>query len=92
MKEIDVQFVAEWRFDYTRQWRADYAVWRRGRSAVLVEFEGGVWTMGRHTRGKGFIADLEKYNTASAMGFRIFRFTPQQVLRGEAKEFIKKWL
>ena len=31
---------------------------------ILVEVEGGIWTGGRHTQPKGFIADIEKYNLA----------------------------
>ena len=59
---------------------------------VLVEIEGAVWQQGRHTRGAGFIADLEKYNTASALGYRLFRFSTQHVLEGQAREFLKRWL
>ena len=40
---------------------------------IAVEIEGGVWIGGRHTRGKGFLRDIEKYNEAAAMGWRVFR-------------------
>jgi len=40
---------------------------------IAVEIEGGVWTGGRHTRGAGFRQDMEKYNEATAMGWRVFR-------------------
>jgi very-short-patch-repair endonuclease len=72
-----------------RKWRFDIAVpafnW-------AFEIDGGAWSHGRHTRGAGFIKDMEKLNTAAALGWKVFRFTPDQVLKGEAKEFIQKWL
>lgn len=61
----------EWRFDYRRRWRFDFA-WP---SVMLaVELEGGVWSRGRHTRGAGYIADTEKYNKAVELGWRVLRY------------------
>lgn len=88
MKELGLLFEREFQFFKERKWRADYLV----RPLTLVEIDGGAFTQGRHTRGAGFIADMEKLNTASALGYKVFRFTPQQVLKGEAREFIRKWL
>jgi hypothetical protein len=56
-----------------RRWRVDYA-WVEHR--VALEVEGGVWTQGRHTRGAGFLADVEKYNRLAEMGWRLVRCTP----------------
>jgi len=58
---------------------------------LAAEIEGGAWTQGRHTRGKGFIADMEKYNCAVLMGWHILRFTPTQVESGEAALTVKEW-
>lgn len=69
--------VPEFRFHPTRRWRLDYA-WP-DRYAAL-EVEGGIWTQGRHTRPRGFLKDLEKYNAATALGWSIIRCTPQTVL------------
>jgi hypothetical protein len=95
MGELGIACTPEYRFYEDRKWRADYFIVARPPNpewCALVEFEGGSWIQGRHTRGKGFIDDLAKYNTAAVLGFKVLRFTPQQVLRGEAKEFIKRWL
>jgi hypothetical protein len=97
MKELGLHCEREYKFHEDRKWLADYMIMRpieipHPGNMVLVEIEGGAFTRGRHTRGKGFIEDMLKYSTASALYYRIFRFTPSQVLRGEAKEFIKKWL
>jgi very-short-patch-repair endonuclease len=67
----------EYRFAPPRRWRFDYA-WPTQR--IALEVEGGAWTRGRHTRGKGFIADMEKYNVATVMGWRLLRVTPDQLL------------
>ena len=66
----------EYRFHPVRKWRFDYA-WVEQK--VALEQEGGVFRGGRHTSGAGFVKDIEKYNTATMLGWRIIRGTPQQV-------------
>lgn len=87
--ELKLEFWPEFQFHDKRKWRADYKITA---SNILVEIEGSVWTRGRHTRGAGFLADCEKYNTATMMGYRVLRFSTQQCLDGSAKEFLKSWL
>jgi len=48
---------------------------------VALEVEGGVWTGGRHTRGAGFIEDMEKYNAAACMGWFVLRIMPKDLYR-----------
>lgn len=79
--------VPEFRFHPTRKWRFDFAWPERG---LALEVEGGAWTSGRHTRGKGFVSDLEKYNAAVLMGWRVLRCTPKQLKSGEIFEVIKE--
>lgn len=64
----------EHRFHPVRRWRFDIA-WTKQK--VALEVEGGVWTKGRHTRGTGFIRDIEKYNTAAALGWVVLRCIPE---------------
>jgi len=66
----------EYQFHPRRRWRMDYA-WPDLR--LFLEVEGGVWVAGRHTRGSGYIKDLEKYNTAAAMGWRLIRCQPRDL-------------
>jgi very-short-patch-repair endonuclease len=73
--------VSEYRFHPSRKWRADFCWPDHG---LIAEIEGGAFVGGRHTRGAGFVADLGKYNAATLLGYRILRFTPQQVRSGEA--------
>jgi very-short-patch-repair endonuclease len=79
----------EFRFAPPRRWRFDYAFKPQ---MVAVEIEGGAFTRGRHTRGAGFIADMEKYNTAVALGWKVLRFTPSQVKDATALGFIENVL
>lgn len=77
--------VAEYRFHPVRRWRFDYAYIRE---RIGIEIEGAIWSRGRHTRGSGYLGDMEKYNEATRMGWRIFRFTPQQLKKGIAQAFM----
>lgn len=56
-------------------WRVDF--WfTHGAKRCAVEIEGGVWGNGRHTRGKGYIADCTKYNYITArLGVPVLRYT-----------------
>jgi hypothetical protein len=71
----------EYKFHSTRKWRFDYAI---PEYKIAIEIEGGMWINGRHTRGSGAIGDLEKYNQAVLLGWRLLRFTPQQFNKGDA--------
>lgn len=77
----------EFRFAPPRKWRFDWAWPER---LVAVEIEGGVWIRGRHTRGSGFVKDMEKYNEAGFRGWRVFKFTPDQLKQGLAQAFMLK--
>jgi hypothetical protein len=81
--------VAEYRFHVERKWRFDFAY---PAIKVAVEIEGGAWTRGRHTRGKGFILDCEKYNEAQIRGWKVLKFTPSQVRSGVAFAVLKRAL
>lgn len=72
--------VRELRFAHSagRRWRMDFA-WPARR--VYVEIDGGVWTGGRHARGRGIEQDAVKENAAAAQGWRRLRFTPQMFAR-----------
>lgn len=70
----------------SRRFRFDRAWPEQG---VAVELEGGVYSGGRHVRGKGFEGDCEKYNLAEGLGWRLFRFTGRQ-LRSNPKRCIEQ--
>ena len=79
--------VAEHRFAAPRRWRFDLAWLDR---MLAVEIEGGIWTKGRHVRGKGFEKDMEKYNEAALAGWRTLRFSTGMVKDGRALETLSR--
>lgn len=86
-QELKMELVKEYRFHPVRRWRFDYAF---PELKVAIEVEGAVWTKGRHTRGAGYIKDMEKYNTAAMMGWTVIRVTPQQKFKEETLQMIKQ--
>jgi len=86
-KQLGIKFDKEFRFHPKRLWRFDYA---NEHYKIAIEVEGGVWTAGRHTRGKGFLGDVEKYNEATAMGWRVFRTTPDALITSNTLNLIKR--
>ncbi len=66
--------VKELQFCKGGQWRFDYAIFSR-KHKIAVEIEGGVFTNGGHTRGAGFMKDIEKYNYATISGYRLLRIS-----------------
>src|SRR5580765_1335368 len=88
LNELGLAFIREYKFHPDRKWRFDFMLYMHNK--IAIEIEGAVWTQGRHTRGSGYTKDLEKYREAAALGWKVFRFSTQEVLNGTAREFIKK--
>ena len=87
LKTLKIEFEQEFEFHPKRKWRADFHLVGK---KILVEVEGAIWSGGRHTRGKGYIGDMEKYNAATMMGFQVLRFSTDQVKSGLAIQQIEK--
>ena len=79
----------EVRFEPSRRWRVDFAI--QGAVKVAVELEGGLHIQGRHNRGAGMQADLEKYQELVAAGWTLFRFSTADVLNGRARDVLNRW-
>jgi len=71
----------EYPFAHPRRWRFDFA-WPS--LMLALEVEGGIWTKGRHSRGSGMEADMEKYNHAARLGWRVLRYSTGMVESGQA--------
>jgi hypothetical protein len=82
-----LQPVFEYEFHPARKWRFDFC-WPQ--FWIGIEQEGGLWGRGRHNRAKGYIEDMEKYNQATFLGWRLYRFTPQQVRNGDWYGYVKE--
>lgn len=77
-----------------RRFRIDVVARRpRGGTALAIEIDGGLFLRrGRHSGGVGQLKDMEKHNLLVEHGWRVLRFTPQQVRTGEALEQIRRCL
>lgn len=84
--EFKTTCLKEFKFHHDRKWRLDYFI---PEYKIAIEVEGGAFSQGRHTRGVGFINDMEKYNEVTKMGYRLLRYTPQQLLTAQPLKDIK---
>ena len=79
-----------YRFHRHRKWQFDFAYPDR---KLAFEVEGGIWRRGggAHSSGLAILRDIEKYNTATLMGWRVFRIHSEMILRGtrEIEEGVK---
>ena len=86
LKASKIPFDREIRFHPKRRWRFDFVIQD---TKIAIEVEGGIWGMGRHTRGAGFQADAEKGNEALLLGWKVLRVTPEHIRSGKALEWIE---
>jgi very-short-patch-repair endonuclease len=76
-QDLGVKITPEYKFHSDRRWRFDYAIVDE---RIAIEIEGGLWLQGRHNRPLSMIKDFEKYNNAAMLGWRILKYTPQQIV------------
>lgn len=90
---LGIDHEREYRFLEDRRFKFDIAI---PKQKIAIEFEGGIYTNGRHTRGKGYANDCKKYNLATMHGWKLLRYTSADVkeLNWEFKvaEEIKKFI
>lgn len=84
--QLGIVPVKEHVFHSHRKWRFDYAF---PEHKVALEVEGGVWTGGRHTSSRGFLGDMEKYNAAACLGWRLLRCTPDTLCTMATLKLVK---
>ncbi len=89
LKALKIEFEREFQFCESRKWRSDFHITG---TKLLIEVEGGIWSGGRHTRGKGYLGDMEKYNEATALSYQLLRFSTEQVKSGFAVKKIEQVL
>jgi very-short-patch-repair endonuclease len=82
-------FEQEYVFCETRKYRLDLAF---PEQRIGIEIEGAIWAQGAHSRPIGIKRDMAKGNLLVLCGWRVLRYTPDQVKRGEALEGLKQLL
>jgi very-short-patch-repair endonuclease len=88
LRELGLETEREYSFMPGRRWKFDLASVEQ---RLAFEADGGKFH-GGHRRGQALEDDYERQNTAIMEGWRILRFTNDQILCGKAKEFVGKWL
>lgn len=84
-QELRVSLTPEHQFNPKRKWRFDYAILSH---KVAIEIEGGIYSNGRHTRPKGYIGDMDKYNSAQCLGWIVLRFSSTSIMKKETLDTI----
>lgn len=94
--------VKELEFCPGRKWRFDYAL---PEVKIAIEVEGGVFkkrhyqtkdgtfittTGGRHNSATGFLGDMEKYNSATVLGWRLIRVIPDELITNKTIDLIRQ--
>ena len=79
--------VTEFEFHSKRAWRFDFA-WPEYK--IALEVEGGIHSGGRHIQPQGFLGDMEKYNNAAVLGWRVLRFTPKGAFSLAAVQMVRQ--
>ena len=72
LKALGIKFESEYKFHQTRKWRFDIAIVE---NKIAIEYEGIFSEKSGHTTHKGFLNDVEKYNTATTEGWTVLRYT-----------------
>lgn len=65
------EFQKEYKFCSYRRFRFDFCVVNK---KIAIEYEGIFSRKSGHTTIKGYMKDIEKYNLATMLGFRILRY------------------
>jgi len=71
LHESGLPFVPEYRFS-TRRFKFDWALPDK---KIGVEYEGGTFVNGAHSRGAHYSSDCTKYNLAGLLGWTVLRYT-----------------
>ena len=79
--------VYEYKFHPTRKWPFDIA-WPEYKLAI--EVNGAIFKQGKHSRGAGILKDWEKWNEATAMGWRVLFCQPKDLLMNEMTSLIMR--
>ena len=72
-----------------RKYRFDFAVPEK---KIAIEYEGGTWTGGAHTRAGHYASDCEKYSLAALHGWKVIRITADMLQSKKGAEPVARTL
>lgn len=79
LRFMHLPYKRQFLFHPQRKWRCDFAIIEH---KILIEYEGGTFTFGGHSRGKGYSNNCKKYNETQKLGWRLLRYT-SDMIRGK---------
>ena len=86
LDELGLAYERQFRYVPGRRFRADFAL---PAYRLLIEVAGGVYTRKAHGSVTGVLADIDRLNRGTILGWRMLRVTPQMVEDGTAKEMVR---
>ncbi len=72
LRSLGIDCRTEYKFLHDRRFRIDVAIVK---DKIAIEFEGGIYSGGAHTRGKGYAKDCKKYNLLMMHGWKLLRYS-----------------
>lgn len=86
---VGIRLQPEFKIFDDRKFKAD---WRVADTKILVEFEGGLFRMGKrgHNSVTGILRDIEKYNLCALAGWIVIRITPKHIVSGQALQWVEQ--
>ena len=92
LRAAGLMFDTQVQFHPVRKWRMDFVVAPQSRRPVAIEVQGGTYSGGAHTRGKGYENDCEKSAHAQMLGWRVLAVTGHHIRSGKALEWTLRLL
>ncbi|EHU1259125.1 hypothetical protein A1E07_RS06985 [Acinetobacter baumannii] len=87
--ELAIGFESKFQPIHTKHWRFDFHIVKL---RLLIEIEGGPWSGGRGGKLSNKAWNLDRYDLAEEMGYKIERFHPDSILSGYVINWIKSEL
>ncbi len=76
-----------YKFHPTRKWKFDFAL---PEYKIAIEYEGGIYSGGGHTRGYHYWSDCIKYRQAALLGWVVLRYVCNDLDRKKQKSKSKE--
>lgn len=72
LTSLGIKHTSEFKFSPDRKFRFDICIEEK---KIAIEYEGIMSRKSGHTTAKGYTKDAEKYNLATSLGYKVYRYT-----------------